>query len=445
MGVVISYRNYTEYKHELDSELQKSAESFVRIGFLLKEARDTDILRESGYKSYIDFAQAEYSIDKTTVSRFIRINDRFSENGNSDRLKEQYQEYGYAKLALMLQLPDAVNDIITPEFTKSEIQAIKEEVEEESKISDLEVLMEKEPPITAQEDTILSKAVKVMLHDDPKLFKDLFNAIIYSGGSDASKKRIADILVPSDTKVIMVRVTGIGRLAISLKGIEDDIDIVNLRSGEKESCTWDQLTAEIVWITMQTDDMKSSWQQAYDEPYPEPETPKEPNHPEKPEVAPVQQKKKESKVTKAKVEKKPESISKQELRKQIQQAPELTQKPDQTEASDVIPGQESVLDHPEWLPEGYGTINQKASENESKTELIGTDYQKTYEFSEKNGTNQITRDELLEKGSEAAYAIYISIEGEKSGHMKIDIKAIKERMKQLQVIILDLAAKEDPQ
>ena len=48
MNEVIEYRNYAEYKQELDTELKKTAEGFVRIGYLLKVARDTRILAESG-------------------------------------------------------------------------------------------------------------------------------------------------------------------------------------------------------------------------------------------------------------------------------------------------------------------------------------------------------------------------------------------------------------
>ena len=50
-NVIEKYRSYQEYKAELDSELSKTAEGFVRIGYLLKLARDTDILHESGYSS----------------------------------------------------------------------------------------------------------------------------------------------------------------------------------------------------------------------------------------------------------------------------------------------------------------------------------------------------------------------------------------------------------
>ncbi|RAZ94931.1 hypothetical protein DK853_32625, partial [Klebsiella oxytoca] len=85
-----------------------------------------------------EFAEAEYSLDKSQVSRFIRINDEFSENGYSDRLQERYQRFGYAKLALMLMLPAAVNEELTADYTKKEIQTIKEEIDEENQRTDIE-------------------------------------------------------------------------------------------------------------------------------------------------------------------------------------------------------------------------------------------------------------------------------------------------------------------
>ena len=86
MDEITYQKTYKEYKADLDAELLRSAESFVRIGYLLKVARDTNILAESGYKTVAEFAEAEYSLNKTQVSRFISINDKFSENGYSERL-----------------------------------------------------------------------------------------------------------------------------------------------------------------------------------------------------------------------------------------------------------------------------------------------------------------------------------------------------------------------
>ena len=41
---------YGEFKEALGTELKNQAEGFVRTGYLLKVARDTDILRESEFQ-----------------------------------------------------------------------------------------------------------------------------------------------------------------------------------------------------------------------------------------------------------------------------------------------------------------------------------------------------------------------------------------------------------
>ena len=136
-------KTYQEYKKELDAVLTRTAEDFVQIGYLLKVARDTNVLAESGYATVTDFARAEYGIDKTQVSRFISINDRFSEDGYSDHLLPSYKGFGYAKLTLMLQIPDEINEALPPTLSKAEIQDIKDEVDAESKVTDIEVEIEK--------------------------------------------------------------------------------------------------------------------------------------------------------------------------------------------------------------------------------------------------------------------------------------------------------------
>ena len=40
MEVTVTFNSYGEYKTQLDAELQKTAEGFVRIGYLLKVARE---------------------------------------------------------------------------------------------------------------------------------------------------------------------------------------------------------------------------------------------------------------------------------------------------------------------------------------------------------------------------------------------------------------------
>ena len=144
MEQIVGYQSYEEYKQAVNTVLNRTVEDFVLTGYLLKQGRDTDILKNSGYSNVNEFAWAEYKLEATQVSRYIRINDRFSEGGYSPKLQEQYQGFGYAKLALMLTLPDSVAEELTPAYSKSEIQQVKEEIESEEKITDIEVILEGE-------------------------------------------------------------------------------------------------------------------------------------------------------------------------------------------------------------------------------------------------------------------------------------------------------------
>ena len=62
MEKIIYQKTYQEYKQELDAVLTRTAEDFVQIGYLLKVARDTNVLAESGYATVTDFAKAEYGM-----------------------------------------------------------------------------------------------------------------------------------------------------------------------------------------------------------------------------------------------------------------------------------------------------------------------------------------------------------------------------------------------
>lgn len=273
-------KTYAEYKRELDTELSKTAESFVRIGYLLKVARDTDILVESGYKNMAEFAHAEYGLSDTYVSRFIKINDKFSEGGYSDHLLPEYQGFGYAKLALMLQLPDSINAELSPAYTKTEIQAIKDEVDEEKKVSDIERMLEapsSDRPLIEQIIYWLGKA-------EPELYMQISERM----ADIWTVEDIKECMAPQGEKTYSVRVPGAGRMLLMLN--EETACIVSTRTGEKTETGWGEIGQQ--WEKIRGS--KEQWQQMYGDTFPE-------NN----EVAPVQPKK-ETKVVKAEKPKEPE-------------------------------------------------------------------------------------------------------------------------------------------
>lgn len=290
------YQSYQEYKAAVDSELQKSAESFVRIGYLLKVARDTDILQESGYDCVNEFAQKEYGLDKSQVSRFIRINDKYSEGGYSDRLQERYQGYGYAKLALMLLIPAEVAEELSENYSKAEIEAVKEEVDEERKISDLEVMMEGKNEDQKNMGTF-GKVMHQLFHDDPQLYIKIHDIVWENEEAETGViiKKLMEELAPAGEAIHNVRIQGEGRKMLSIKGEDTKPAVIDIRSGDREVCGWNTFIEDIRNMCGSSEG-KDDWEMIYGENFPEKEEPK------KQEVAPVQPKK-QSKVTKAKVEK----------------------------------------------------------------------------------------------------------------------------------------------
>ncbi len=306
MELIEYNKSYKEFKAEMDSDIAelndnmgRVANGFVRVGYRLKVARDTNVLRDSGYTSVTAFAAAEYKLDKSQVSRFIAINDRFSEGGYSIKLRGRYEEFGYAKLTMMLSLPDELNEILTPDLSKAEVQAIKAEVDEEKKTSDIELYLEQQQESQQeQEETLLGRALKIFLHDDPNLYGDLHHII----HEDHNAKDLAETFAPAGTKVDFARVTGVGRLAVSFKGADRDIEVVNIRSGEKETADWTVLE-EILIRLMPDADVKVSWEKVYGEAYPEKEkvAPVQPNWGKvtMPDMPAIEKPKEKSKVTRA--------------------------------------------------------------------------------------------------------------------------------------------------
>lgn len=341
--------DYKEFKEFADKAVDKTkkgvyilAEGFVEIGYVLKYARDYGILYESGYRNMEEFARAEYNIDKSQASRYIAINDKFSEGGYSDQLKEQFRNFGSTKLTLMLNLPEVVQEALTPDLSKADIQAIKTEVETELNITPLEVEIEKaeNPEYQEQEESILKKALKNFLHDNHEVYKDLFEVI----SKPYLVEDIADILCPGESKVDMTRIPGVGRLMISYYGAEKNMKVINIRSNEQAEFTWQDLENVLISI-MTGDDVAAAWQKVYGESYPE-----------KTEVAPVQREKQKSKVTKAVV---PSPEPKKPLLHDVEPSipePDPVEPPEETEIVPAEPekqieGQDSIENHKEWMPE----------------------------------------------------------------------------------------------
>lgn len=259
---------YWPFKTEMDREVKAHAEGFVRIGYLLKLARDTEVLKESGYTNVNDFAQKEYGLSKDMVSRYIRINDRFSLDGNSDKLQERYSEFGYAKLADMLTLTDNIVDAIPPEATRAQIQEIAREVREEEKITDLEIHMEQPDPAKRELNNTLEQLLHQIFYEERWKFANLMNELNAAGSEEQEQKNvIRDVLTPAGYFMKAGRIPQVGKLMLSIKGENEPITITNMRAtGEQpETFDWNDLLAAVNQFAMPGKMGESIWETIYNE------------------------------------------------------------------------------------------------------------------------------------------------------------------------------------
>lgn len=421
----IQYRqSYESYRAELNHELNRAAEGFVRIGYLLKVARDTDILAQSKYSTYTEFAQGEFGLDKSQVSRFIQINDRFSEGGNSDRLLEKYRGFGSAKLTLMLALPEEINEELTPEYSKAEIQTIKEEVEAEQKITPIEVMVEDRPKET-EELGLLARVLYQIGETEPELMSDMIEEEYLT--PNPSDHRLMELLAPAGQKMYMVRIPGTGKFALNING--DTGSLLNIRDNSKETLTAEDVGNAIGDICSMDDPYadwdartgKEVWSRIYKMPFP------------KEKVAPAQPKK-EAKVTVAKPKEKPEvshETTKDEKKPQKTAENDIKRERKPYVTPEIV--EEQVAKVPKSVPE-VSEKNEKGDFAEEGAEMEHPEDDR-YEYMEPNETIKAL-EELLED-YEKAEAEAEREKGEKQAYYVVEMDdgfatAIYNAVKELQ-------------
>lgn len=386
--------DYQGFKRDTDLAVEKirtgamtMVQGAVELGYQLKVARDTGILQESGYSSMGEFARSEYGLRPDQTTRYMQLNDKYSEDGYSRRLKEKYTGIGKTILMEMLTLPDIISDEITENFSKEDVRALSAELKEENEITDLEVMMEETDQAQEELPSILEQTAYQLGKDQPQIYTDLFEALCINESQAA-----AEILAPDEEKIYSLRIPGTGRVLLSLKLSEQQVRLINIRSQEKEDFTWQQLEKALRNLMDFTNGPKESWEKQYGEKFPK-EEPKE-IKPEKKQPKVQKAKKPQEKPEKVKsvgnvensvdnqtegqktalTEKEEpvlENIKSDSLSETPESQPENTEKSQETalpEPEPQIPGQDSIENHPEYMPKPVEEPEEQPESN-SKPEL----------------------------------------------------------------------------
>ena len=214
---------YLDFKQETDFAVEKirtgamtMAQGAIELGYQLKVARDTGVLQESGYKTMTEFAGAEYGIRADETTRYIQLNDKYSEGGYSKKIIEKYTGIGKSILVEMLALPDLVKEEITPNFSKEDVRTLAREVKEENEITDLEVMIEEKDSVQEKLSSLLEKTVYQLGKDNPDIYTALFEAL-----QKEESQEVEEILTPDEEKIYSVRIPGTGRILASMKKTEN--------------------------------------------------------------------------------------------------------------------------------------------------------------------------------------------------------------------------------
>lgn len=366
--------DYQGFKRDTDLAVEKirtgamtMVQGAVELGYQLKVARDTGVLQESGYSSMGEFARAEYGLRPDQTTRYMQLNDKYSEDGYSRRLKEKYTGIGKTILMEMLTLPDIISDEVTENFSKEDVRTLSAELKEENEITDLEVMMEETDRAQEELPSILEQTAYQLGKEQPQIYADLFEAL-YINESQAA----AEILAPDEEKIYFLRIPGTGRVLLSLKLSEQQVRLINVRSQEKADFTWQQLEKALRNLMDFTIGPEESWEKRYGEKFPK-EEPKE-TKPEKkqPKVQKAQKPQKKPEKPKAvfgkvdncvdksqktaveqkETEEREDTSSNMPLEepKTESENVEKSQETALTETEPQIPGQDSIENYPEYMP-----------------------------------------------------------------------------------------------
>lgn len=123
--VQMTLDDWVNMKQKLKEELLGVTQSFVRIGYALRQIDDQKLYERDGYKSVAEFAEKEYGLSHTTTSRFMSINKEYSIDGYSERLRPEFSGLGRSQLEEMLKLPEEDRAMIQPETSREDIRDLK--------------------------------------------------------------------------------------------------------------------------------------------------------------------------------------------------------------------------------------------------------------------------------------------------------------------------------
>lgn len=351
----------------IKNQLNDIAEGFVSVGYYLRKTDETMLYKQKGYKTIYEYAKDTFGIGRSTASRFMEINQKYSKDGYSPEIDLKWSGYGSSKLTEMLGLPEDVQEAIPVDATVRDIREAKGIIREtEHNYSDQMELCDIAQP-DPDETNWLQEFVK---HYFSKEDRDAFQKMTDWLRKDEPEKDItvSILLIINPTKFKMIRLE---RANVMLT--VDKIKVMPYRNqGEQQEYTYIDLGRAfetLFYPAGMSTPINEAYQSVYGKPYYEEKPERQAPKTERLETKPAEpQTKQPDPPTKS------EEIPTENEEKQTE-TPDTTtvpaeaeeKEPEKTEETQ-IPGQtELIKDFPEYCPPDMNAPEQQDQSEEVKS------------------------------------------------------------------------------
>lgn len=144
-------------------KMRNMAANYVAIGFFLRIAKDKELYKSGGYNSIHEMALDNFYMKRQTTDHCMRVNKKFSQDGNSPMLAGRFEDFSKSQLQEMLYLTDEQIDEVTPDMTVKAIRNIRNPAEEKETAPELKPEPEKCRKPTEEEKEILQELARKLI------------------------------------------------------------------------------------------------------------------------------------------------------------------------------------------------------------------------------------------------------------------------------------------
>lgn len=181
--------DYIQCKNDIKNNLGTIVKSFVRIGWLLTRIDKSGAYKNDGYSTISEFAQAEYGMNKSGTSRFMKIYEKYSVPGDTSELRDEYKDFNQSQLTEMLQIPEEDHEMLRPEGNKEDFRELKRFNKEND--SNPENLWSWKEAKTPEEK--LKAAIQEFFRENKEILNDLY-------GKNLSVEELTEEICPSGSR-----------------------------------------------------------------------------------------------------------------------------------------------------------------------------------------------------------------------------------------------------